>query len=211
MTETWFSALIVFCRLRVPDDDVGVGAGQDRALARIEVEDARDVGRGDGDEFVRRQAAGADAVGPQHRHAVFEAAGAVRDLGEVGEAEFLLFGRERAMVGRDHLQRAGAQAVPEIVLVLLVAERRAHHAPRRVLPVLVVIFALVEHEMLDQRLAVDAHAVRRARAGSPRAPRCRRCGRYRSARPPDRRARSRGWSPRPRLPADATARGPRGR
>ena len=43
-------------RLRVPDDDVGVGAGQDRALARIEIENARDVGRGHGDEFVRRSA-----------------------------------------------------------------------------------------------------------------------------------------------------------
>ena len=47
--------------------------------------------------------------------------------------------RERAMVGRHHLQRAGAQAVPEIVLVHLVAERRRHHAARRVVPVLTVI------------------------------------------------------------------------
>ncbi len=63
------------------------------------------------------------------------------------------------MVGRHHLQRAGAQAVPEIVLVLLVAERRAHHAPRGVRPVGVEILALVEHQMLDQRLAIDALAL----------------------------------------------------
>src|ERR1700722_1734648 len=40
----------------------------------------------------------------------------------------------------------------------LVAERRRHDAARRVLPILVVILALVEHEMLDQRLAIDALA-----------------------------------------------------
>src|SRR5580692_884394 len=40
----------------------------------------------------------------------------------------------------------------------LVAERRRHDAARRVLPVLVVIFAFVEHEMLDQRLAINALA-----------------------------------------------------
>src|ERR1700722_18455233 len=40
----------------------------------------------------------------------------------------------------------------------LVAERRRHDAPRRVLPIPMVVFALVEHEMLDQRLAIDALA-----------------------------------------------------
>src|SRR5271169_5051748 len=46
----------------------------------------------------------------------------------------------------------------------LVAERRRHDPPRRVLPVLVVIFALVEHEMLDEWLAIDALA---QSAGAP--------------------------------------------
>ena len=49
--------------------------------------------------------------------------------------------REGAMVGRDDLQRAGAQAVPEIVLVVLVAEGRRHHAARRMRPVGVEILA----------------------------------------------------------------------
>ena len=84
--------------------------------------------------------------------------------------ELLLLGGEGAMVGRHHLQRAGAQAVPQVVLIELVAERRRHDAARRVLPVLVEVLALVEHEMLDQRLAVDALAERRARARSPHAP-----------------------------------------
>ena len=39
-----------------------------------------------------RQAARVDAVGPQDRHAVLEAAGAVRDLGEVAAAQLLLAG-----------------------------------------------------------------------------------------------------------------------
>ena len=78
--------------------------------------------------------------------------------------ELLLLGGEGAMIGRDHLQRAGAQAVPQIVLIDLVAERRRHDAPRGVLPVLVEIFALVEHEMLNKRLAIDALS-QRARPG----------------------------------------------
>src|ERR1700733_6631320 len=40
----------------------------------------------------------------------------------------------------------------------LVAERRRHYASRRVLPIPVVVLTLVEHEMLDQRLAIDALA-----------------------------------------------------
>ena len=39
----------------------------------------------------------------------------------------------------------------------LVAERRRHHPPRRIVPVLVEILALVERQVLDQRLAVDPH------------------------------------------------------
>ena len=96
-----------------------------------------------------------DPMGPEHRHAVLEPAGAVGDLGEIVAAEALLLGHEGAMVGRDHLERAGPQAVPQIVLVLLVAERRRHHPAGRMVPIRVLIFGLVEHEMLDQRLAID--------------------------------------------------------
>src|SRR5580658_3531540 len=47
--------------LGIPDRDVGVGAGQDRPLARIEIENAGDVGRGHGDELIRREPPGLDA------------------------------------------------------------------------------------------------------------------------------------------------------
>ena len=41
----------------------------------------------------------------------------------------------------------------------LQAELKQHYAARGVFPILDVIFALVEHEVLDQRLAIDAHAL----------------------------------------------------
>ena len=71
----------------------------------------------------------------------------------------LLRGGEGAVVGRDHLQRAGLQPGPQRILVLLVAERRAHHAARGIVPVGVLVLALVERQVLDQRLAIDAHAL----------------------------------------------------
>ena len=62
------------------------------------------------------------------------------------------------MVGGDDLQRAGLQAGPQTRLMLLRPERRRHHPPRGVVPVLVAIFVLVEDEMLDQRFAEHALA-----------------------------------------------------
>src|SRR3546814_7332267 len=44
----------------VPHHDVGIGADTDAALARIDIENARGVGRGDGDELLRRQPAAVD-------------------------------------------------------------------------------------------------------------------------------------------------------
>ena len=41
----------------------------------------------------------------------------------------------------------------------LVAEGRAHHAPRRMVPILVGIFAVIQRQMLDQRLAINADAL----------------------------------------------------
>ena len=63
------------------------------------------------------------------------------------------------MVGRHHLQRARLQAGPQAILVQLVAEGRAHHAARGMVPVVVEIFALVERQVLDQRLAEHPHAL----------------------------------------------------
>ena len=57
-------------------------------------------------------------------------------LVKFSDAEALLLGGEGAMVGRHHLQRAGGKAGPQRILMALVAERRAHHAARRIVPVL---------------------------------------------------------------------------
>src|SRR5262245_17805277 len=40
--------------------------------------------------------------------------------------------------------------------MLLRPEGRRHYAPRRIVPVLVAILVLIEGQMLDQRLAIDA-------------------------------------------------------
>jgi hypothetical protein len=48
--------------------------------------------------------------------------------------------------------------------MLLVAERRRHHAPRGVVPVGVEVFGLIQRQVLDQRLAPDALALL---AGAP--------------------------------------------
>ncbi|EGY01694.1 hypothetical protein AZA_75583 [Nitrospirillum viridazoti Y2] len=49
---------------RVPHHQIGVGADGDRALARIDVEDLRGVGRGDLDEFVHGQPAAVHPMVP---------------------------------------------------------------------------------------------------------------------------------------------------
>ena len=81
-----------------------------------------------------RQPAGLDALRPEHRQPVLEPAGAVRDLGEIADAEALLLGGEGAMVGRHHLQRArlqpGPQASPDAACRGRAAtSRAARHGP----------------------------------------------------------------------------------
>ena len=106
-------------RRRVEDHEVRVRADRDRALARIDVEDAGDVGRGHGDELLARQPAGGHARAPEHRHAVLQSARTVRDDAEIIAPEALLRVGEGAVVGRDHLQRAALQSGPERLLVRL--------------------------------------------------------------------------------------------
>ena len=144
---------------RVPDHEIGIGADLDRTLARIDVVDLGGIARGRGDKLVHGQPPGRDARGPQHRHPVLNPAGAVRDHREVVDAHALLLELEAAVIGGDDLERARHQPVPERLLVVLRAERRAHHPAGGVVPVGALIDAVVERQMLDQRLAVDALAV----------------------------------------------------
>ena len=155
--------------LGIPHHDVGVGADADRALARVDVEDLRGVGRGDPHELVGRQPAGSHAIVPEDRHAIFHAAGAVGDLGEVGAAHRLLRRAKAAVVGCRGLQIARLQAAPQDFLVLLGPERRAHHVRRRHVPVGIAIDRIIDHEVAGQHLAEHALAlVARARDGLER-------------------------------------------
>src|SRR3989338_10172869 len=76
----------------VPDDDVGVGADGDEALARIAVEELGYVGGGDGDELRRGEDARGHALVPHHGHAVLDAVDAVGNAAEVVLPQRLLVG-----------------------------------------------------------------------------------------------------------------------
>src|SRR6185437_12702031 len=109
----------------VPEDDVGVAAGGDGSLLRIHAEDLCRGGRGDFDEAVEGEAAGVDAMMVDQLHPVFDAGAAVGDFGEVVLAEGLLVGEAKgAVVGGDNLQVIVLEAVPELLLVFLFAQRR---------------------------------------------------------------------------------------
>ena len=101
----------------IPDDDVGVGARRDRALARVEPEPLRDVRRDELDESVQRDAALAHAEVQQHVQPVLDARAAVRDHLELLAVDPLLLRPvERAVVGRDRrrarLRRAPSRGAP---------------------------------------------------------------------------------------------------
>ena len=70
----------------VEDDDVGVAADRDRALARIEAEQLRRVGREQLHHPVQVESAGADAELVQDLEPLLDPGRPVRDLGEVVRA-----------------------------------------------------------------------------------------------------------------------------
>ena len=63
------------------------------------------------------------------------------------------------MIRRHHRKRAGLQPGPQTVLMHLVAERWRHHPLGGMVPVGMGIFAVVQGQVLDQRLAPDALAL----------------------------------------------------
>ena len=96
---------------------------------------------------------------PEHRHAVLDPAGAVRNLGEVVLARGLLRRAEGAVIGRRGLQVARLQPAPERLLVLLGAEGRAHHVGPRGLRIGLVVNRIVDHQVLHQAFAVCSLAL----------------------------------------------------
>jgi hypothetical protein len=110
---------------------------------------------------LHRQTPAVDPGIPQHRHAVFDAGGAVGDLAEVVAARGFLLGAEAAVVGGGGVQVAGLQAAPQRLLVLARAERRAHHVTGGGGPVRVTVDAVVQQQVAGQYFAVNRLALGR--------------------------------------------------
>ena len=106
--------------VRVPQHDVGVEADADRALLRIEAIHLGVVGRSQRDEFVDRDAALDDALRIEDRQPRFDAGNAVWHPFERGsrlrvQLAFAALVEKRAVVGRERLEHAGADALPDRV------------------------------------------------------------------------------------------------
>lgn len=109
--------------MRVVDDDIGVGAGGDGALLRVEAEHPGRGGAGDLDPAAAGDPAFHDRL-MQQVHPVLHTRHPVRDLREVAAAHLLLTGEtERAVVGGDDLELVVPQAPPERLLVFLGPQR----------------------------------------------------------------------------------------
>src|SRR6204780_1524695 len=103
--------------VRVVDDDVRVRAGADDALLAVHAEHPGRGRAADVHPALQRDAPVGHAL-VQQVHAVLDAAYSVRDAGEVADAQFLLvLHTERAVVGRHRRDIAGADVLPELVLV----------------------------------------------------------------------------------------------
>ena len=91
---------------RIEDHDVGIAADGDGALFRKQAENLRRRGRGQLDEAIERDMPLADAIMVDQAHAALDAGTAVGNLAEVVAPQFLLLlEAERAMVGRDDIER----------------------------------------------------------------------------------------------------------
>src|ERR1700730_7463025 len=119
---------------RIEEDHVGVAAHRDRALLRVEPEDAGRVGRERGHEGLERDAIVPDALRVDHRHLGLEPGHPVRHPGEVLRPLRLLLDGPRGVVAADGLDVARAQTLPEGGLVARGAQRRRAHELGRFRP-----------------------------------------------------------------------------
>src|SRR5439155_18997694 len=117
--------------VRIEDHNVGIGPDSNGALPGKEAEDFRSSGRCQFDKAVGSDSILDDAAIVDEAHAVFDAGAAIRNLAEVVTSEFFLFlEAERAVVRGDYLQVISAEALPELLLIRFVAQRRRHHVFR---------------------------------------------------------------------------------
>lgn len=91
-------------RLRIPHNDIRIGARLNAPLARIQIENLGRIRAGHRHKLARIDDARMDALLPDDRHAILDAVHAVRDLGEVVQAELLVRLVEGAIVAARRLQ-----------------------------------------------------------------------------------------------------------
>jgi len=122
---------------RVPNDDIGVRAGNQGALARVQPKNTRRVGAVERHELVGGHTPAHHAMRPQHRQAVAHAGQAVGDECKVlapqflaGDGDLAAFIHDRAaaviikwaVIGGNGLDGAVLQALPQALIV----QPRAH-------------------------------------------------------------------------------------
>ena len=146
--------------MRIKNDNIGIAAGRERALARVKAHDLGGIGGDQIDISRQRVAAPHDHLGIHDAKPRLDAgiaAGGVVDA----VAERLVFERAAQLVGGDAVDRSLAVALPQRVLIVRRLQRRIGviNLPVRAL----IVLGRVE-QILMQRLAVDRQALRRASA-----------------------------------------------
>src|SRR5690606_26800874 len=141
----------------IVDDEVGVGPHGDGARARVEAEELGGVRRRHLDEALDAQGAAAHAVCVEQVHAVLGRRHAVGDARERLLAHGLLLDVEGRVVGADGVYQPAAQPTPQRPLIVLRAQRRAHHV-LGALEVGAFGVRLVEDEVRDDGLDAEVHA-----------------------------------------------------
>mmetsp|Transcript_1294 Transcript_1294/g.4843 ORF Transcript_1294/g.4843 Transcript_1294/m.4843 type:complete len:217 (+) Transcript_1294:2074-2724(+) len=141
---------------RVPQHQVGVGTDGDGPFAGKYVEYLCRVGGRDGDEFRRREHPRFDSLGPEHRHSILHAAGAVGNLPEIVLPHRLLRRAEAAVIRRGGVYQPRLQALPEQTLVPFGPKRRRHHVVRGEGPIRVSVHRIVDDEVLRENLGEHA-------------------------------------------------------
>ena len=171
--------------VRVVDDDVGIRARCDHALARIQPEHARRRRRAQLDPARERELAVDDAL-VDEIHPVLDPADAVGDRREVAEPQLLLLlHAERAVVGAHHREIVGAQVAPQLVLMALRTrtQRRRAHVLRAFEAGRAQVLFEREVEVLRAGLTEDVPALVARRARPRRLPASPTCARRTAARP----------------------------
>lgn len=91
-------------RLWIPHNNIGIRSGLDASLSRIQIENLGRIRTGHRHEFARINDAGMDSLLPDDGHPIFDAIHAVRNFGEIVQAEFLMRFVEGAIVTARRLQ-----------------------------------------------------------------------------------------------------------